>query len=129
MEQDTQTGESRIAISKLVFGIFLVVGGVAAFLGSIDVWHVHHIARFWPLILIAIGVANEIEAIRDRRGDGGYILIAIGVWMLVGSLHLFDLSFGEAMPIGIAIAGLGIVFHALFDRPSTKGKENDHVGQ
>jgi hypothetical protein len=116
-----------IALHKLVLGLCLVTVGVAAFLGSIDVWNIRHFWRFWPLFLIAIGLSSEIEALGRRKGDGGYILIAIGCWMLAGSFHFMNLSMAEAMPIGIAVAGLFLVLHAVMDRPAVKGEENDNV--
>lgn len=78
MEQDTQ--QSGVAVSKLIFGLCLVVVGTATFLGAIDVWHVRHFWKFWPLLLIAIGLANEAEALRRRKSDGSYVLLAVGCW-------------------------------------------------
>ena len=119
--------ESGIPIKKLVFGLCLVVIGVAAFLGSIDVWNVRHIGRFWPLILIALGLSGEIEAIQRRKGDGSYVLLAIGCWMLVGNFGLFGLSISRAMPVGILVAGLALVLHAIIDRPVNPQEEKDNV--
>ncbi len=116
-----------IPIKKLVFGVCLVAVGVAAFLGSIDVWNVRHIGRFWPLILIAIGLSGEIEAIQRRKGDGSYILLAIGCWMLVGTFGLFGLTHSSAMPVGIVVAGAALVLHALIDRPVNQQEEKDNV--
>lgn len=113
--------------NKLIFGLCLIAVGVTAFLGAIDVVQVRHIGRLWPLILIAIGTAGEVEALRRRKSDGSYVLLAVGCWMLVGMLRLFDLSIGGAMPIGVMVAGLFVIVHALVDRPEVKREENDHV--
>ena len=104
--------------NKLIFGLLLIAVGTLAFLGSIDVIPVHHIGRYWPLILIAIGVGGELEAIHKRKGDGSFILLAVGCWMLAGTFHLFDLSIRGAMPIGVVVAGVFVILHALIDRPA-----------
>lgn len=113
--------------NKLIFGLCLMAVGVVAFLGAIDVIQPHHIGRFWPLILIAIGVGGELEAIQKRKGDGSFILLAVGCWMLAGSFHLFGLSMGGAMPIGVVVAGVFVILHALIDRPAIKQQEKDNV--
>ena len=128
MEQNNELeGRPGVAIKKLVFGLCLVVVGTAAFLGAIDVWSVRHLWKFWPLLLIAAGVSHEIEALQRRRADGGYIMLAVGCWLLVGTFHLFGLTVREAMPIGLVVAGFFVVVHALIDRPTVTERNNDHV--
>lgn len=125
MEQQTQ--QSGVAIGKLIFGLCLVVVGTAAFLGAIDAWNARHFWKFWPLMLVIIGLANEAEALRKRKSDGSYVLIAVGCWMLAGTFRLFGLSIGEAIPVGLVVAGLGVVLHAIVDRPAVSEKEKDNV--
>lgn len=127
MHTTTMTGRPRIAAGKLTIGIILLAIGVATFLETIDVWDSGSLWSYWPLLLIAIGAANELDAIRDRRRDGSFILLAVGIWMLVGSFGIFGLSYREAFPIAVVVAGLGIILHAVIDRPaSLAGKENNH---
>src|SRR5687768_16504872 len=119
----------KISAGKLVVGLVLLVVGVATFLEAVDLWDSGSLWSYWPLILIAIGGANEIDAIRRRKSDGSYVLLGIGVWMLAGSFGLFGLSFGEAMPLAIVVAGLGVLLHAIIDVPATQEKENHHERQ
>jgi hypothetical protein len=125
MEQDIQ--QPGVAVGKLIFGLCLLVVGVAAFLGAIDAWNARHYWKFWPLLLVVIGLGNEAEALRRRKSDGSYVLVAIGCWLLVGMFHLFGLSIREAIPVGLVVAGLGVVLHALVDRPVISEKEKDNV--
>jgi len=119
----------KISAGKLVVGLVLLVVGVATFLEAVDLWDSGSLWSYWPLILIAIGGANEIDAIRRRKSDGSYVLLGIGVWMLAGSFGLFGLSFGEAMPLAIVVVGLGVLLHAIIDVPGTQEKENHHERQ
>jgi hypothetical protein len=124
--------ESRIPINKLVIGLCLLAVGIGAFLGAIGALEVRGIGRFWPVILIAIGLSGQIEAIRRRKNDGSYMILAIGCWMLVGTFRLFGLHIGNAMPVGIVVVGCALVLHAIIDRPSPakasgSKEENDHV--
>lgn len=110
---DTITTTNPVPVGKLVFGLVLVAVGVLAFADAIDVFEVRDIWSWWPVILIVLGVSKEIDVLRARRGDPGYILIAIGLWMLAATQHFLGLDYASAFPIGVAVAGLGIILHAL----------------
>ena len=106
--------EQRLPLGKLAVGIGLLAFGVLGFTDAVDLWEPGELWRFWPLILIFIGVANECDTLVRRRGSGGFVLIAIGTWMLIGNNEYFGLDHGSAIPIAIAIVGLGLITHALF---------------
>jgi hypothetical protein len=119
--------DSGIKADKLILGVALIAIGIVAFLGAIDVLHVRNLWRLWPLFLIVIGLGSEVEAIRKRREGGGWVLIAIGTWFLIGNFRLFGLSHSRALPVVVVIAGAAIALHALIDRPALRApKENDH---
>lgn len=126
-DMQTTTGaqpEPRISAGKLVFGIALLAVGILTFVDAIDVLDVREIWRYWPVILIVLGVSNEIDTIRTRKGDGGYILIAIGVWMLAATQGFLGLTYRSAFPLGVVVAGLGIIFHALLGVEGKKEKKS-----
>ena len=119
----------KIPVGKLVIGLVLLVVGVATFLETADLWDSGSLWSYWPLILVAIGVANETDAIRRRKSDGSFIMLGIGVWLFAGSFGLFGLSYYEAMPLAIVVAGLGVLLHAVIDIPGAQEKENNHERQ
>lgn len=122
------TTQPSLHAGKLAFGLVLVAVGVALFLDAIDIMEIGMWWMYWPVTLIAIGIANAFEAIRRRQGDGSWFLIGIGVWMLAGSLEVFDLSYGSAFPLAVICVGFGAVLHAIIDVPQPK-KENEHEQQ
>ena len=116
--------DNKIPLGKLAFGIVLLLVGILGFTDYLDVLDVRDIVRFWPALLIFIGVSSEIDALRQRQSGGGYIVAAIGVWLLFATQHFFGLTHRTAMPLGIAVAGLGVILHALVDLPAPANKEN-----
>jgi hypothetical protein len=118
MEQPTTTSDAQpMTTRKVVFGVVLVVIGITAFLEAVEIWNPRALWQYWPLILIAIGVGSEVEALRNRRSGSGAFLVALGVWFLVATQEWFDLSLRQAMPIGIAVWGAFLTLHAIVDRP------------
>jgi len=116
--------EKKPLAGKLAFGLVLLLLGGLKFLDNIDVFDARPLWSYWPVLLIVFGAASEFDAIRKRRGDGGIILFAIGVWMLLGSEHFFNLTYRTAFPVGIIIVGLGIILHAVIDVPRRQLEEN-----
>jgi len=125
MQNTNDKPERTFPAGKLAGGIVLVLIGVAGFTDAIDLWEPRELWRLWPLGMIFVGVISEAEAIRKRKSDGSYLLIAVGVWFLASMHRFLDLRWGSAIPLGIIIIGLGIATHALIDLPVTK-EEEDH---
>ena len=114
----------RLSVGKLVFGIVLVAAGVLAFVDAIDLWDSREIWRYWPVVLIAVGVSNEIDTLRTRRGGGGgFVLVAVGVWMLASTQAFWGLTFKTAFPLAISVVGLGMILHALLGVKDEQEKE------
>lgn len=120
-----EQNEQKLPVAKLVWGLVLLTLGVLTLLETTDLWDSGPIWTWWPLFLIVIGAAGEIDALRARKSDSSFIALAIGVWMLAGSRELFGLSYHSGMPLALVVAGLFIVIHAVIDRRDTVKKENE----
>jgi hypothetical protein len=114
--------ESRIPLGKLAVGIVLLLVGLLSFTDYMEMFEFRDLWRYWPVFLIFIGVSSEIDSLRQRKRGGGYIVAAIGVWMLVANHHFFGLNHRTAFPLGIAVVGLGVILHALIDAPVSAKK-------
>lgn len=109
-------------------GVLLVGLGVAMFLDSTGVFHVHAGRLIAPVFMIAIGSAIVLDKggfvaefgrgsdddrprrIRRRGGTfGGLWLIGVGCWMLVSQLHLFGLTYHTSWPLFVIMAGVLIM--------------------
>jgi LiaF transmembrane domain len=129
MDNTSINERPRFPVGKFAVGLVLLGVGIAMLLDAIDAWEIGMLWRFWPLLLIAIGLANAYEALRRRQGDGSYFLLGVGIWMLVGSFNVFGLSYGSAFPIAVIVVGLGAVIHAIIDVPVPANKENGNERQ
>jgi hypothetical protein len=50
----------------LIPGVMLVLFGVALLFEELDYWYFYDVAKYWPLILIAIGIGMLFNARRQR---------------------------------------------------------------
>lgn len=113
----------RARTAPLVGGLLLVVLGVvflAEELGLADFGWAFE--RLWPLAIVAFGVSKLLDPARRR---GGIWITAVGLWLLVGTLELWNLGIGDSWPLLLVFAGAGIVLEALLARPERRAITDD----
>ncbi len=109
---------SRIALGPLLPGLVLTAVGLAFLLdnlGLVDSWT---ILRFWPVILLAVGIRNLADA-RDRGSAvSGTLLAAAGALLLLNSLNLIDVDLWDLWPLVLVAVGVRALINVMSD---TKG--------
>ena len=109
---------SRIALGPLLPGLVLTAVGLAFLLdnlGLVDSWT---ILRFWPVILLALGLRNLADA-RDRGSAvSGTLLAAAGALLLLNSLNLIDVDLWDLWPLVLVAVGVRALINVMSD---TKG--------
>src|SRR5580658_3612977 len=76
-----------LAGPRFIIGVFLVVMGVAWTLDQFDFMPAHHIMRFWPVVLIALGLTSVMRG-RRQGSVMGIVLIIVGTWLLLNTLGI-----------------------------------------
>ena len=114
MEQSVER-PAPFPTTRLIIGIFLAALGVLMALDNLNVIDADSILRFWPLLLIAIGIAKIND--ETSRGLGGAAIVA-GVILLVWTTHFIRFSIFDLWPLLIVAAGVVIVAQAIGYRPS-----------
>lgn len=74
---------------RLLLGFGFTLLGVVLLLGQLDLVNARAVLRYWPVLLIAIGVAQFFNAPAAPSGDRTYPRNAI-VWMAVGGILLMN---------------------------------------
>ena len=117
---DTTATPARVPIGKLAWGLALLLLGALTFVDVLDLINFRDLWRFWPVFLIVVGISSEIDALRMRTPGSGSLVAAIGVWLLIANTGFLGLTYRTAVPVAVAIVGLGIIVHALVDDPNAK---------
>lgn len=99
--------------SRLFLGLVFIAFALFALLDNLGVVQVEQAWRFWPLLLIAVGVARLL---RPRGCPGkwwGFLFAAGGVWMLMQNLGLWTLHLRLVFwPAILLLLGLRLVWGA-----------------
>ena len=110
---------------RIFAGLAVILAGLAMLGDRVAGLHGMHLsARYWPLLLIALGLVrlsdSSLRHGRRRSRRGGAWLVFVGVWALLSEWHVLGLDFGTSWPLLVIGAGIVIVWRA-FDDPAAGG--------
>ncbi|HEX9162969.1 MAG TPA: DUF5668 domain-containing protein, partial [Thermoanaerobaculia bacterium] len=95
---------------KLIVGLFLTALGIVLTLDNLRIIYAGHYLRYWPAVVIAIGV---IRALDPKTRFGGVITIVVGALLLAFSLQVLHFSIFSLWPMLMIIGGGVIVANSL----------------
>jgi hypothetical protein len=102
----------------VIIAIFIIGIGVLLFLDNFGLFHIYNVWKFWPIVLIAVGVSKIFEC----RGAGGRvwagIMIAAGVLLLLDSLSVVHVGWHLIWPLALVGLGLSMLMKSLERRPA-----------
>jgi hypothetical protein len=91
----------------------LILAGAALLLENQELIQVGPLWRFWPLIVIGLGIAKFTRAQSREDQGSGMFLALIGIWFLVSVLHLWDLTFHDTWPAVFIAFGASMLWKGL----------------
>jgi predicted membrane protein len=98
--------------TRVVGGLVVLALGVLFTLDSLNVLRAREYLRFWPIVLVAIGVSQIMQARTPARVFAGVIWIMVGGTMLSNNLRVLRI----AWPLFLVFIGGYIVWRAVFTR-------------
>jgi hypothetical protein len=104
----------RHAHSQLGVGIFLLIAGVALLLENFNILSVGPVWRFWPVIIIAIGLGRLLDAQVTGEYQKAFWMLFIGGWLLISELHVFGLYYSNSWPILLIGIGIGMLWKSFY---------------
>ncbi len=98
--------------SRLFAGLVIIVLGGLALLDNFGVIRIHDVWRFWPLLLIAVGLARLLRPRGSPGRFAGVIFFAVGLWLLLENLDLWPYSLRDLWPLLVILLGAWLVWSA-----------------
>lgn len=104
--------------SGLIFGLILLTAGALFLLDNLGILEVRSFFEWWPLVLIAIGLAELVGGNRL----GSMIWIAFGGWFLAYNFDVLTVNpFEVFWPVIFILVGSIFVWQSLQQKPPREG--------
>lgn len=113
----------RSTAGSLVVGLFLIALGALFLADNVGYDVPGSVWKYWPFLLLAMGVARFAFGDGDDDRRGGYWLIATGLYGWIAVFGLFGLGWGTAWPIMLVAVGVSMV--AFRDRDGVRRPAED----
>jgi predicted membrane protein len=112
---------------SLFGGIVLLTIGGLFLLNNMGMLDGRPIARFWPVLLIALGVFRIVESGDDYRHSSGVFWIVVGGLFLTGTLGFLRISMGDLVPVVLIGLGALMLWRRSVARPGGRDRESEPV--
>jgi predicted membrane protein len=116
-------GHHRSGMSGILFGSVIVVIGLLLLLDNMGIVQVHDLWRFWPVILIVVGVSKVLEGRTPAGWVWGGLVALVGAMLLLDNLHILVIDLGDFIwPLAVIGFGVMLLLKALDRRRYLDGR-------
>jgi hypothetical protein len=97
-----------------IFPALIVIGiGVLFLLNNLNIFFIHDVWRYWPVLLIAAGLAKMVDSPFSGGRVTGGILMGAGGLFLAGNLGFLNLTWEDFWPLVLIGAGVLMLWNRL----------------
>jgi predicted membrane protein len=107
----------------VIGGTILIALGALFLLDNYGLVDARDVFRFWPLLLIALGLARLLRPRRDEERVGGVVLLFLGSVFLLRALHVPWVRFRLIWPVLLVVLGGVVIWQALRRREGSPAAE------
>ncbi len=111
-------------LSQGLLGGFLIVVGAALLTERIGLADLGAYWRYWPLVLVAIGVGRFLAPGPDDSPHNAFWFVFLGFLFLAHNLHWLRLA--RSWPLFLVVVGGEVAWRALRCAPAVEGGEVRH---
>ena len=106
--------QARIRVTgQMILGIAIAVVGLLFTLDNMDVLRARDYLRYWPVVLIALGLVHVVQAQTSAGAFGGIIWVLVGSALLGHRLGFLALNPWNYWPLLLVLVGGRIVWQSL----------------
>ena len=108
-------GKAGIPSSRLVLGTVAIILGILFTLNNLGIIEVSDYLRFWPVALIAFGMAVFLESSKTPGQFAGGVVMLAGMLLLLNNLGVLRFRLHDWWPLLLVLIGISIIWRG-YDR-------------
>ena len=110
---NTQPRSSFRVTPQIILGLLIVAFGVILTLDNLDYLEAGDILRFWPLLLVAFGLARIVGSDCTSSRVSGGLMVIIGLWLTADDIWGVPIDFQRWWPMVLVAIGALILLRGL----------------
>jgi len=112
---------------QAVVGLLVVAAGVLLLLGNLGVVHAGRVLAYWPVGVLAVGLAMFVRAVDTPARTWAGFVTAVGAWWTVSVVQGWPVRLSTILPIGLVMVGIVIVQRAMGVRRIAPGTTDQSI--
>ncbi|MBN2425079.1 MAG: hypothetical protein JXR46_02280 [Calditrichaceae bacterium] len=113
--------------AKVVLGLFIIVAGALMLLDNFGYYTGFTIWKWWPLILIILGLGQILQPKESRQTWTGGFLLILGLLFLGDNLRIIIFGFWDIWPIILIFIGVMILRHHVWRKDQAHDGNNTFI--
>jgi len=102
--------EEAGSTERMIPAIVLIAVGAIFLLNNLHIVYAHDLFRYWPVILIALGMVKLVDSSENSGRAAGGVLIGLGAFFLAQNLGFIDIALWDLWPLLLIAVGLLLLF-------------------
>jgi len=111
-----ETRHNSIFAPRLVLGLGIICIGILFLLGNMDIIDPHDYLRYWPAIIMIVGIAYLLQGQRGPGRVWGAVLTFVGAAMLLDRMYFIRFSLWDYWPLILVFVGFMMIVKSSFIR-------------
>jgi predicted membrane protein len=103
----------RLKPGSVIPGLLIMTFGLVILLDNLDLIESGQVLRYWPVILIAVGVKHLYEARDGGSATSGTVLAAVGSLLLLNTLDVLDFNIFQLWPLFLVVFGFHMIMRTV----------------
>lgn len=112
-ESRFRRGRYRSPAAGVILGGIVVAIGLLLLLGNMHIIRIRDLWEYWPLILVAFGIARIVESRTPSSTVSGGLVAIVGALLFLDSLNLFVFDFRVLWPVVVIAFGVSMLWRAV----------------
>ena len=113
---------------RVVAGLVLILFGALFLAHNLDIIYIEHVGRYWPAVLVVIGLVKLFSGGGNSRHGDGLGWIFLGAWLFISLNGLWGFDFHNSWPILIIGWGISMLWRGLYSQSHVLTAEGQRHG-
>jgi predicted membrane protein len=112
-------------VPRLVIGLSIALAGLLFTLDNLRIVHAEDFLSYWPIVLVAIGLAQLVQSRTWGAYIWGLVLVGGGFWILGENLGIVTMSIWKLSPLLLVLLGGSMIWRAVSAPGGALGPPSD----